>query len=77
MHASPLTITSLSVYIVSNFAKSNYYKKKNQRYMYYKRLSFIKKKIFKIISNIKSHINYLVRYILNKMAETINFKTRL
>lgn len=28
MHASPLTITSLSVYIVSNFAKSNYYKKK-------------------------------------------------
>lgn len=72
MHASPLTITSLSVYIVSNFAKSNYYKK-NQRY--YKRLSFIKKKIFKVISNIKSHINYLVRYILNKMAETINFKT--
>lgn len=45
--------------------------------MYYKRLSFIKKKIFKIISNIKSHINYLVRYILNKMAETINFKTTL
>lgn len=76
MHASPLTYMYLymSIYTVSNqFCKIYLLLKKNQRY--YKKLSFIKKKkIFKIISNLKSHVRYKF---LNKMAETINFKSQL
>lgn len=66
---------------VSNFAKHDYYTcEKNKRF--YKRLSFKFLKKTEIILNVKSHshtyiYNFIRYFILNKMTETINFKTQL
>lgn len=69
---------------VSNFANLNMiiiiHVKKTKRF--YKRLSFKLKKKIEIIFNVKSHshtyiYNFIRYFILNKMTETINFKTQL